>query len=180
MVTTFPLTMWEIHTSDQLLTFGYALILGAIFCVLYDFLSAHRIANRCGAVTVFIADLAFWIVAAFTTFLFLLARTKGEIRGYVLVAELIGFVIFRLTFSKLLFAVLLAFFKTLARINTFFSDVFERLADFVNEISQKTLKILKRVEKKIKKLLKSIGGLLYTKRNYVKVEEEDDGDKEES
>lgn len=172
--------MWEIHTSDQLLTFGYALILGAILCVIYDLLRAHRIANHCGAITVFIADLAFWIAAAFMTFLFLLARTKGELRGYVLVAELIGFVIFRLTFSKLLFSVLLAIFNAFVHIGVFLSKVFERLAVFVNEIGKKTLKILKRVGKRLKKLLKSIGEVLYTKRNYVKVEETDDGKKKKS
>lgn len=180
MVTDFSLTMWEIHTSDQLLTFGYALVLGAILCVLYDFFSAHRIANRCGAVTVFITDLAFWIVAAFMTFLFLLARTKGEIRGFVLVAELIGFIVFRLTLSKFLFSVLLILFKFLVRITAFLSGVFDRLADFVNETGKKSLKMLKRVGKRLKKLLKSIGVLLYTKRNYVNVEEEDDGSKKES
>ena len=167
--------MWEIHTSDQLLTFGYALLLGAILCVIYDLLSTHRIANGCGAVTVFIADLAFWIVAAFMTFLFMLARTNGEIRGYVLVAELLGFVIFRLTLSKLLFTLLLAFFKMLARVEDFFAYVFETCAEFANKMGKKSLKILKRVGKRIKKLLKSIRELLYTKKNYVKAENKDDG-----
>lgn len=167
--------MWEIHNYDQLLTFGYSIILGAIFCSVYDVLRAHRRVNEYGYISVFVADIMFWIVAAFATFLFLLARTNGEIRGYVLVAELLGFALFRVTISKLIFAVLVIAFKFLngifMRLQRFSNCIFEKVCLFL----KKLLKILKRVDKRAKKLLKNISKIVYTKRNYVESENRQDG-----
>ncbi len=169
--------MWEIHNIDQLQTFGLSLILGLLLCMLYDIIRAYRAVGKPTVFAVFVEDIAFWIVCAFITFMFFLARTRGEIRGYVLVAELIGFIICRLTVSRLLHIPMVFVFRMLAHIKRFSERIFTLCADFVNTLCEKSLKIIKYGAKRLKKLLKSIGGLLYTKRNNVKVEEEDNGEK---
>ena len=76
--------MWEISINDQILTLLYSLCLGVILCVYYDIFRAFHKAGFDSPFQVFIGDILYCVTAAFATFLFLLSRTNGEIRGYVL------------------------------------------------------------------------------------------------
>ncbi len=161
--------MWEIGVGDQLLTFLYSLILGGIFCVFYD---AFRALRKCGLnsyIAVFISDILFWIIAAFVTFIFLIARTNGEVRGYVLVAQLLGFVAFRFTISrfsfplfKVIFGFILRVLKKISAGIAVFCSATERVLKFLGEFMQK---IFKSAVQTLKKLLKSARKVLYTNEN---------------
>ena len=74
--------MWEISINDQMLTLLYSLCLGVILCVFYDVFKAFHKAGFNSPLQVFIGDILYCVIAAFATFLFLLSRTNGEIRGY--------------------------------------------------------------------------------------------------
>lgn len=102
--------MWEISINDQMLTLLYSLCLGVILCIFYDVFRAFHKAGFNSPIQVFIGDILYCVAAAFVTFLFLLSRTNGEIRGYVLASALIGFIITRLTLSRV---TLFLFTKTL-------------------------------------------------------------------
>lgn len=147
--------MWEISVNGQVISFLLSLILGAMYCALYDILRALRKHGRNSYFAVFFEDITFWLIAAFGTFIFLLSRTSGEIRGYVIAGHLIGFVIFRFTLSRFTFKIFCAVFKFLKKIKHILSLVFNKLADvcenFSNCVFEGIKKIFKIIPKKIKK-----------------------------
>ena len=160
--------MWEIDIKDQILTFLYSILLGFILCILYDVFRSLRKALPHGRVAVFFEDILFFSISAVITFLFLLARTGGGLRGYVFVGVLAGFVAFRLTLSRLIYYLLSTVFGAVYRFSGFING---KIADFIEWFGQKMLLFfmflaqkIKKGAKTLKKLLKSGMCLLYTKR----------------
>lgn len=166
--------MWEININDQLLTFFYALGLGLLLCVYYDVLRAFHKAGFNSAWGVFIGDIIYCITSAFITFLFLLARTNGEIRGYVLTSALIGFVITRLTLSRVTVFLLTKLIVSVTRIQRFLScNIMLFLFNFgrcIVRFCKFFQKNMSSALKYVKKLLKSAIQLLYTKKNSDELE----------
>ncbi len=109
----------DFSNHAQLLTFLLAVALGAAFCLIYDVLRALRHCVRSGASAVFFEDVVYFTVWGFCTFCFFLLFTKGMLRFYVFLGELLGYVVFRLTLSRILypaFCKLGAFLITLVRL----------------------------------------------------------------
>lgn len=162
--------MWEIDNYSQIITFVLFLCLGAVFCIVYDVIRAMRKVCINSFLAVTVTDILIWILYAFTTFIFLISRTNGEIRGYTLVGEALGFLLCRVSFSRILFPVLRLVFvkiamakKKTARYIGWFYIKFEALI----------LKFGKRVSeifKSAKKLLKNALKLLYTNKNIADAE----------
>lgn len=157
--------MWEINISNQAQTFLFSMLFGVLMCLLYDVIRALN-KNGGGSVIIFFRDILFWIHGAILTFLFLLSRTNGEIRGYVLIASLIGFFICRVTLSKIFFPILALFFRAFKRGFFFIENIIEKFSDiiirFFEYLFVKNILFLKLIIKTLKKLLKSIRYLLYT------------------
>ncbi len=152
--------MWEINNSLQLLSFARALILGVIICLVYDILRAYRRAYDYSVIGIFIQDVIFSVVAAFVVFLFLLGVTNGEMRGYVFLGITMGFLISRLTLSRIWFAFLKWIFS---KIKVVFSLVSSCVYKSFDKIEAYVLIFFKKSRKTIKKLLKIQGKMLYTK-----------------
>ncbi len=161
--------MWEINISNQFLTLLYSICLGAILCFFYDFLRASRKTGFNSFIAVFITDILFWIISAFVTFIFLMSRTNGEIRGYVLVGQLIGFVISRLTVSRFILLFFVFLFNLIKNLNRLLNKAFNVVYSKTDKILLKIFKIIKKtlktLIKSIKKLLKNRHKLLYTNVN---------------
>ncbi len=166
--------MWEIDIADQVLTFFLSMLLGAVLCLVYDIMRAVRKFWLNKYWSVFITDIIYWIFSALITFIFLISRTNGEIRGYVFIGELLGFILCRITISRVFFYVMYCFLKKIntlkSRLNkamTLFYIKFERsMLCICNNI----IRFLKSIGKTIKKLLKKGNNLLYTNNNNVNVE----------
>ena len=139
--------MWEISVNDQVLTFIYSLVLGMMICTFYDILRALRKTGSRSYLSVFIGDLLFWIVSAFVTFIFLLSRTNGEIRGYVLISMLLGFTLWRFTLSRpnfYVFVCVMGFIRRiLGKAIHFINDCTDKLAVLLSKFTGKMIKILK-------------------------------------
>ncbi len=170
--------MWEISITDQLLSFVLSIALGAFLCLTYDVLRAVRKNGFNSFWTVFFTDIFFWLFSAILTFLLLIARTNGEIRGYVLIGELLGFVIFRLLLSKV-FLLIIDFLiakllKLLRLIRKNFYYFFIKIEKRIDKIILLFCKKTKTMLKIVKKLLKNSAKLLYIKRNNVNVESADE------
>ena len=161
--------MWEINIGHQALTLIFSLCLGGVLCTVYDVLRASRKVGLNSFIIVFISDIVFWIISAFTTFIFLMARTCGEIRGYVLAGEFAGFLIFRLTLSRLTFPFFKIIFNAIRKLYLYFEKAFaflySKTDSIISKISTSLIKIFKRWGKSIKKLLKSRRKVLYTNEN---------------
>lgn len=166
--------MWEIGVGNQTVTFLYSLILGVILCVFYDFIRALRKAGFDSFWAVFLTDIVFWVFSAFAVFIFLISRTNGEIRGYVLFSAVAGFWLFRISFSKFLFPLLSLLFKTTLKLRSkticFLDVIYSKINKIISLICSYTLKKLKLATKSIKKLLKNRSKVLYTNINNTDAE----------
>lgn len=156
--------MWEINNSLQILSFLRSLILGVLLCVLYDFIKSARLTVDFSDITIFLQDIIYSCISAFVTFIFLLSVTNGEMRGYVILGILVGFIISRFTLSRLLCKFLKFIFGGVKRLFDVISRWFYGEFDLLTE---KIIKICKKTLKTVKKLLKNLECLVYTKTNRV-------------
>lgn len=166
----FSDNMWEIDVANQAVTFLYSLCLGGLFCAVYDTIRACHKAGLDSFLAVFITDIIFWVVFAFATFVFLIARTNGEIRAYVIFGEMIGFLLFRISFSRILFPALSFVFTKTALISRKANKCLNLFYIKTESLLLKIYKGVVKILKSVKKLLKNRFKLLYTNKNNVKSE----------
>ncbi|MBR0465987.1 MAG: spore cortex biosynthesis protein YabQ [Clostridia bacterium] len=144
--------MWEISNKGQIINLLYSLSLGGIFCLCYDFLRAFRYCFRSKTLFYFFSDLLFFALSGVVTFLLLLALTYGEIRGYVILGILLGFVLFRIIFSKItlwLFIKLWSFIlKLLSFVSKLNAALCRKIISGINFIKTYFSKVYKKLLKK--------------------------------
>lgn len=166
--------MWEINVTNQIITFVLSLCLGASICMLYDIIRALHKAGLNSFFAVFFTDIIFWIICAFLTFIFLISRTNGEIRGYVLCGELLGFAAVRVTASKIIYWLLSRLFTLVVKLKKYAYNKINTLMTVLWNVLSNNMKLFlhkfKTVLKRVKKLLKNKGELLYTNKNTTNAE----------
>lgn len=151
--------MGYIDVSYQAVTFLLSTVLGAVMCLLYDILRALHKRTLKGFFEVFVSDLLFWSIAAMLTFCFLIIRCNGNVRGFVIVGQAIGFVAVRLTLSRY-------FLAGINWIMSVFSCIFRWIGRFIAKMFRIPKNILKKILKYAKKLLQHKCKLMY---NLLKV-----------
>lgn len=133
--------MWEISLSWQIQVFLWSVLIGAIFCVAFDMLSIAQEKLRFSKIAVFISDTLFFIFIAFFEFCVFLAGCNGEIRGFVFIAEIIGFFLCKKTLALIYIPLLLVIFKTTGRaFKTFYKRVHCPSVLFLRKIGENTIK----------------------------------------
>lgn len=156
--------MWYINIADQTITFLLSLAMGCVFCLLYDCFRILRIINNYSKTAIFIQDILYWIICAFLCCCFLIIRCSGEIRGYVLVGSLLGWIIFRLTLSVLI----LALAKHILRFARWvYSKVSKSVKALFKFIRKKYRAISKFLRKMILKMFNNTKKLLKVKKHIV-------------
>lgn len=84
----------------QILAVGALILMGALIGLLFDVYRITRgMVRPKGALTA-LGDMAFWFISAGLTFWFLLLINRGEVRFYIFLALLAGFILYRFTFGK--------------------------------------------------------------------------------
>lgn len=139
--------MWEINNTSQYLCFSYSLVLGAILGLIYDFFKIDRMIFNRNVFFILLEDILFWVISAFAIFSFSVVFSNGQIRGYLLFASFLGFIIYKLTISKLF---------------TLMISPFKKISNMIKKQYLSTLKFLfyhigntvKTVKKSIKYILK--------------------------
>ena len=144
--------MWEIGLVHQLVSSGYAVAVGAVFAAVYDVLKACCIVNKANSIIVFIKDVTFSLFAFFVTFMLLMARSNGMVRGYILFWIFIGFLLFRISISKIWFKILTFFFGRLRTFSEFLNANMGKFCDILDRFEAVILEKLKIFYKKRKKL----------------------------
>ncbi len=134
--------MGYINTDNQVFTFLWSLVLGVAMCLAYDVIRAFHKVSVKGFFEVMLLDLLFWGAWSLITFSFLILRCKGEVRAYVLFGQAIGFIIARISVSKLFYR--------------FFTFVLRALARIFEILGSNVCKTVGCLEKNIKKILKTI------------------------
>lgn len=117
-------------------------------------------------IAVFITDILFFVFSAFVTFIFLISRTNGEIRAYVILGETLGFIFSRHTISKLYLKILCAIFCVIVKLKIYLRKkinwVYDKVEYYIIVFLKQIFIKLKNVLKSIKKVLKKGVKLLYT------------------
>lgn len=162
--------MWEISNFNQTITFLLSLCVGGLFCALYDIIRAARKVCLNSFWAVQFTDILLWAVYAIVTFIFLISRTNGEIRGYVLVGEAAGFGLFRVSLSRLLFPTFKFIFLTASKISKRISGFLNKFYIKFESLILKLCKSIFKISKSAKKLLKNVCRLLYTNKNIDSME----------
>lgn len=129
---------------------------GIIFCLFYDILRALRKTADFSSIAVFFQDTVFSLFSAIVVFIFLLGVTNGEVRAYVLFGMLLGFLLCRMTISRIFKKILIFIFSNIKKIFSAtvsgFYDCFEKSVETLTEFLKKSGKTLKKLLKKILKL----------------------------
>ncbi len=162
--------MWEISNFNQTITFLLSVCVGGLFCALYDIIRAARKVCLNSFWAVQFTDILLWTVYAIVTFIFLISRTNGEIRGYVLVGEAAGFGLFRVSLSRLLFPTFKFIFLTASKISKRISRFLNKFYIKFESLILKLCKSIFKISKSAKKLLKNVCRLLYTNKNIDSME----------
>ena len=106
----------DFSNYEQVITFLLSIVLGVGFCLVYDVLRFLHKTRMKGNVAVFIGDVLYFSVISVATFCFFLLFSKGVIRIYVYIGEILGFFICRITISRLFLPTLLVIDKYLNKI----------------------------------------------------------------
>lgn len=109
-----------ISPLQQAYLFLGALLIGFVLGFTYDLLRVFRKIVPHPKFVVHIEDLLFWITVTIAMFYFMLSKNYGEVRGFSIIAALIGMLVYFLTVSKLFMKVSMAIYefikKTLIKI----------------------------------------------------------------
>ena len=140
--------MWEISSLSQYTCFIYSMILGVELGLIYDFFKIDRIVFKRKSFFVFLQDILFWLIAAFEFFSFSVVFSNGQIRGYLLLGSILGFFIYRLTFSKIINLIIIP----LKRLKNMLKKIY---LNFINKIVYYTENITNKVKIFIKKFFTS-------------------------
>jgi spore cortex biosynthesis protein YabQ len=162
-----------IHLAEQAAVFVEAMIVGAVFGIVYDVFRIGRVAFRTPAIIVFAEDILFFAVCAVITFFFGLTVIDGALRLFVLLGELCGGILYPVTVGKLVLAVST---RIIEAIRAFFRFVIRkilvpawalllRVAALMLRPMMFFYKILKKTLQKAKIRLKTGSRLLY---NHIK------------
>jgi spore cortex biosynthesis protein YabQ len=91
--------MYSVPQNQQLLIFLASIGLGFALGILYDVLRTIRLTIWRSKASIIIFDILYFIIVGFVSFLFILAMNKGEVRLYIPLGEVIGWLFYYLSFG---------------------------------------------------------------------------------
>lgn len=157
--------MYMLTIADQTRLFLLALGLGFLLGVVYDLFRVLRMAFTMRRVGVFIQDVLFFLTCASVTFIFLLAVNQGEVRGFIIAGEGLGFLIYYFSFGLLAVKVSSFLVHAIQRlfylISLPFRALFRLFRRLFGKIGISVKKTSKKIAKKSKFNLKHHKTLLY-------------------
>lgn len=95
-----------ISLSSQTLLFFTACLIGGGLGFSYDLFRSTRIAFKTHKIVVFIEDILFFKIVTIVSFIFLMMKNDGSIRGFLLIGEVLGGIIYFFTLSGVVIALL--------------------------------------------------------------------------
>ncbi len=123
---------------EQSIAFIYSILLGACLSIVYIPLKIIRQTFDLKKIIVIMLDILFMVISAFSTFLFALAFLYGSVRFYMIIGELIGFILFGITAGKIIL-------KISVPLNKFLIIKIKKMVNLLKKIIKKLLKILYKV-----------------------------------
>lgn len=150
--------MSQIDVMDELYIFLIAINYGLILGGMFDFYRAFRYFSKPKKFLTAIEDLLFWIIITSIIFIFLLNKTDGIIRGFVILGFAIGYIFYIKVISKysyfLIKKILELIFGLISEIIKIISYPLKKLSNIFGKRISKMGKMLKIGLRDTKKYLK--------------------------
>ena len=128
----------------QTTSFLYAMVLGAVLSLVYDVFRIIRVAFGGKKTAVFVEDLLFSLAALVLTFVFVIAFNNGELRFFVLVGELLGFILCHCTLGRIVIGFSRAIINAIRWFfNLIFTPIIKALRKMLPKIRQIKKKLIK-------------------------------------
>lgn len=167
----------EITVASQTQAFLLSCAFGAVLSVLYDLFRIVRILTRARRGFTAFLDVLYFLLCGVFTFAFIMAANGGQVRGYVFLGELLGWVVYHLTLGNLFVRLLLLVLKVVGR---FFRFLYRHTLSPLESAARETAgRVRRQAEQKKqnlknrainrKKALKQEDDLLYNKDDHTKV-----------
>lgn len=153
------------QTKSFLLSLGFGFIMG----VFYDLFRIIRISISKSQKIILPFDLAYCVFLAFCSYLFFLVVNEGDIRGFLLLGEGIGFAIYYFSLGVVVFRIsekivngIKRFISLLFKVfSSPFRRIFKKLQNVLGKFTKKLQKNSKKIKNKSKFHLKLRKHLLY-------------------
>ncbi len=152
--------MYSVPQNQQLIIFLASIGLGFLLGIFYDILRTVRLTITKSNVGIIIFDVIYFIFFGFASFLFILAMNKGEVRIYIPIGEIIGWLFYYFSFglaaikiTDLLVKVIRGFFALIFKIITL---PFRLIYKGLRLICKGLIRLVKKIENFFKKLLKKL------------------------
>lgn len=88
--------------ASECITFLGACLLGAALGVIYDLFRISRIAVKTCNVIIFIEDIIFFAIVTISSFIFIVIKNDGVLRGFLIIGELLGALVYFVTLSVII------------------------------------------------------------------------------
>lgn len=151
--------------SPPAILFGISLLWGAGLGMLWDLFRIFRLGFPTGRVSAFVEDVAYAVLAALATLLFFYLFTSGAFRFFVLVGELLGFVVYYFTIGRLVYQIFIVLIRFLKKLIGWITWPLRKLILFlakkITPILRKAGRFQKKFTKKHKFSLPFLHGSLY-------------------
>lgn len=138
-----------------LIAINYGLILGGI----YDFYRVFRYFSKPKKILTAVEDILFWIIVTLIVFTFLVRKTNGIIRGFVILGFIIGYSFYIKVISKYSYLLLKEIFKL----------IFDLIGEIMKIILYPFKKILKFFGSKTDKMGMILKTTLRDSKKYLKI-----------
>ena len=144
--------LYSLSLAKQTRSFLFSLGIGFLLGLLYDVFRIFRVAFSKGKIGYFITDILYFIVFSFCTFLFLITVNEGQLRLYLIIGEVFGFLIYYFSVGVIVFRI---FDRTISFIKRGFKKIKNIILSPIIRIKRRISKIFtKNVEKQRKKMEK--------------------------
>lgn len=136
-----------VSVSGQLQVFGLAVLLGVGLGLVYEVFRLLRLAFSSQKTVVFVQDVLFSLTALISTFVFVVAVNEGQLRFFLLIGELCGFMVYYFTLGALIFRLSSLIIGTVRKILSFLFSPLKKALD--RRASKKKTEKSKKNPKKI-------------------------------
>lgn len=157
--------MYGIDLSVQIENLMPALGLGFLLGFVYDAVRFLRLVLSEGKIFLFVSDMLFVVFCAFTSFLLFLGVNNGNIRFYLILAEITGAVIYFCTAGLIVMSLYRKSANMIKKITgaifTPFIFLKKKISTIVKKLKGKIDDILKKMKNKFKKPLQDDNEMLY-------------------
>ncbi|MCD7827636.1 MAG: spore cortex biosynthesis protein YabQ [Clostridiales bacterium] len=156
---------YGIDLSVQIENIMPAVGLGFVMGFAYDIVRFIRLNFSKGKYLLFITDMLYIVACTLSSFLLYLAVNFGHIRAYLVVAELLGFGVYRCSLGIFIYRLFVGLSKGLRHVFRILTApvryFFGVIGSIFHKIGKKSEKHLKKMQNKLKNLLQRRSKMLY-------------------